>query len=99
MEHQNVKHDLQRILAWFIIDYFFHNLDFISTSRKIFRPQTSDDDTVLDDQTDYVWNPEWSHPLFINLTIDISSAIINTVYVHKDCLRVTSLTIDATFKL
>ena len=24
---QNTKHDLQKILAWFIIDYFTHNLD------------------------------------------------------------------------
>ena len=79
--------------------FFLHNLDFISTSRKNFRPQTSDDETVLDDQTDYVWNPKWSHPLFINLTIDISSAAINSNFVHKDYLRITPLTIDATFKL
>ena len=26
---QNVKHDLQKILAWFIIDYFTHNLLYI----------------------------------------------------------------------
>ena len=27
---QNVKHDLQKILAWFIIDYFTHNIDLIA---------------------------------------------------------------------
>ena len=31
---QNTKHDLQKILAWFIIDYFTHNLDLISQARK-----------------------------------------------------------------
>ena len=30
---QNVKHDLQKTLAWFIIDYFTHNLDLISQAR------------------------------------------------------------------
>ena len=34
---QNVKHDLQKILAWFIIDYFTHNIDLISQARKNFR--------------------------------------------------------------
>ena len=32
---QHTKHDLQKILAWFIIDYFTHNLDLISQARKI----------------------------------------------------------------
>ena len=27
---QNTKHDLQKFLAWFILDYFTHNLDLIS---------------------------------------------------------------------
>ena len=35
---QNVKHDLQKILARFI-DYFTHNLDLISQARKNFRLQ------------------------------------------------------------
>ena len=33
---QNVKHDLQKTLAWFIIDYFSHNNDFIEQTEKIF---------------------------------------------------------------
>ena len=44
---QNTKHNLQKILAWFIIDYFTHNLDLISQARKNFRPQNTNDDTVL----------------------------------------------------
>ena len=43
---QKVKFDLQRILAWFIMDHFVLNLDLISTARKSFRPQTSDDGTI-----------------------------------------------------
>ena len=31
-----VKHDLQKILAWFIFDYFVRNIDLIALSRKIF---------------------------------------------------------------
>ena len=50
---QNVKLDLQKIIAWFIIDYFVHNIDLIALSRKNFRPQNSDDETVLADETDY----------------------------------------------
>ena len=50
----NTKHDLQKILAWFIIDYFTHNLDSISQARKNFRPQNTNDDTVLSEQSDYV---------------------------------------------
>ena len=33
---QHVKHDLQNILAWFIIDCFCHNIDLIEQARKIF---------------------------------------------------------------
>ena len=44
---QHVKHDLQKILTWFIIDYFAHNIDLFSLARKDFRPQNTDDDTVL----------------------------------------------------
>ena len=33
---QNVKHDLQKNFAWFIIDYFTHNIDLIATARKNF---------------------------------------------------------------
>ena len=55
---QNTKHDLQKILAWFIIDYFTHNLVLISQARKNFRPQNTNDDTVLSEQSDYVWDPD-----------------------------------------
>ena len=43
---QIVEVDLQRIVTWFIIDYFVLNLDLLSTARKSFRPQTSDDETI-----------------------------------------------------
>ena len=32
---QHVKQDLQKILAWFIIDYFSQNYDFIYKQEKI----------------------------------------------------------------
>ena len=35
----NVKHDLQKILAWFIIDYFNHIIDLIAQARKILDPR------------------------------------------------------------
>ena len=59
---QNSKHDLQKILAWFTIDYFTHNLDLISQARKNFRSQSNNDDTVIAEQSDYVWDTDWSHP-------------------------------------
>ena len=68
---QTVKHDLQRILAWFIIDYFVHSIDLIAQSRKSFRPQSSVDETVIADETDYVWDPDWIHPSFFNIATDI----------------------------
>ena len=55
---QKVEHDLQKILAWFIIDYFVHNIDLIAKSRKSFRPQKSVNETVLADEKDYVWDPD-----------------------------------------
>ena len=62
---QHVKHDLQKILAWLIIDYFSHNIDLIAQARKLFRPQNTDDETVLVEQSDNDWDPEWCHELFI----------------------------------
>ena len=44
---QNVNKIYKKILAWFIIDYFTHNLVLISQARKNFRLQNSTDDTVL----------------------------------------------------
>ena len=53
----NVKHDLQKILAWFIIDYFNHKLDLMAQARKNFRPQSTNDDNIIAEQSDYVWDP------------------------------------------
>ena len=75
---------------------FHHNLDLISQARKNFRPQNTNDDTVLSEQSDYVWDPDWSHPAVINIPQDISSQAISTISFPKDYVRVISLTIDAT---
>ena len=88
---QNVKHDLQKNLAWFIIDYFTHNIDLISQTRKNFRLQNSTDETVLAEQSDYVWDPEWSHPLFLNIPTDISSQATSTISFHKTYVKVYPL--------
>ena len=93
---QNSKHDLQKILAWFTIDYFTDNLDLISQARKNFRPQSNTDDTVIHEQSDYVWDPDWSLPLFINFPNDISSQAIYTISIHPDFIKIIPLTIDAT---
>ena len=93
---QNTKHDLQKILAWFIKDYFTHNLDLNSQARKHFRPQNTNDDTVLSEQSDYVWDPDWSHPAFLNIPQDISSQAISTISFHRDYVKVIPLSIDAT---
>ena len=93
---QNVEHDLQKILAWFINDYFTQNIDLIAQARKNFRPQSTDDDTVLAEQSDSFWDPDWSHLLFLNIPIDISSQAINTTSIHKAYVKVFPLTIDAT---
>ena len=61
---QNTKLDLQEILAWFTIDYFTHNIDLTEQARKTFRPPSTNDDTVIAEKSDYVWDPEWSHPAF-----------------------------------
>ena len=87
---------MQKILAWFTIDYFTHNLDLISQARKNFRPQGTNDDTVIAEQSGYVWDPEWSHPAFINIPQDISSQAISTISFHRDYVKVIPLTIDAT---
>ena len=87
---------MQKILAWFIIDYFTPNLDLISQARKNFRPPSTNDVTVIAEQSDYVWDPEWSHPAFINIPQDISSRAISTVSFHRDYVKVIPLKIDAT---
>ena len=92
---QHAKHDLQKILAWFIIDYFTHNIDLISQARKNFRPQNSNDDTAITEQSDYIWDPEWSHYAFINIPQSISSQAISTISYARDYVRVVPLTTDA----
>ena len=93
---QHTKRDLQKILAWFIIDYFTHNIDLISQARKNFRPQNPNDDTAITEQSDYVWDPEWSHHAFINIPLSISSQAITTISYQRDYVKVVPLTIDAT---
>ena len=93
---QHTQHDLQKILAWFIIDYFTHNLDLISQARKNFRPQNTNDDTALSEQSDYVWDPEWSHPTFLNIPQAISSQAISTISYQRVYVKLILLTIDAT---
>ena len=75
---------MQKVLAWFIIEYFPHNIDLIAQARKTFRPQSTNDKTVIAEQSDYVWVPEWSHPLFIKNPVDISSQAISTISIHKN---------------
>ena len=87
---------MQKVLAWFIIDYFTYNLDLISRTRKNFRPQKSSDDTAIAESSDYVWDSEWSHTLFINIPTDISSQAISTITIHKNYIKVYPLTTDAT---
>ena len=87
---------IYKILAWFTIDYFTHNIVLIEQARKTFRFQSNNDDTVIAEQSDYVWDPEWSHPSFLNFPADISSQPISTISFHKDYLKITPLTIDAT---
>ena len=93
---QHTKHDLQKILAWFITDYFIHNIDLISQARKNFRPQNPNNDTAITEQSDYVWDPEWSHHAFLNIPQSISSQAISTISYQRDYVRVVPLTIDAT---
>ena len=88
---QNDKHDLQKTLAWFIIDYFTHNLDLISQVRKNFRHQNSTDDKVLEEESDFVWDSEWSDPLFINIPTNISSQAIGIITINKDFVKVMFL--------
>ena len=83
-------------MAWFIIDYFTHNIDLISQARKNFRPQNSNDDTAITEQSDYVSDPEWSHYAFINIPQSIASQAISTISYTRDYVRVVPLTIDAT---
>ena len=57
-KHKMLNTIYKKILAWFIIDYFSHKFDLIEQARKHFRPQSTDDENVLAEQSDYVWDPE-----------------------------------------
>ena len=48
------------------------------------------------DETYSVWDPERSHPSFINIPTDFSSQVFTTISINKDCVRLTPLTLDAT---
>ena len=65
-------------------------------NKKHFRPQNTDDKTILAEETDYAWDPEWSHESFIDILTDISSQAESTNSIHKDFVKVYPLTIDAT---
>ena len=94
--HKMLNTIYKKILAWFIIDNFTHNIDLIAQARKNFRPQSTNDDIVIAEQSDYIWDHDWSHPLFLDIPIDISSQTISTISIHKVYLKVFPLTIDAT---
>ena len=49
---QIIKVDLQKISAWFIIDYFHYIFDLMKQSKEEFRANC-DEDTILADETDY----------------------------------------------
>ena len=51
---------------------------------------------VIQEQSDHVWDPDWSHPLIINFPNDISSQAIDTISVHPNFIKIIPLTIDAT---
>ena len=79
-----------------IIEHYLHIIDLISQARKNFRPQNPNDDTAVTEQSDYVWDPEWSHPAFINIPQSISSQAISTISYQRDYVKVVPLTIDTT---
>ena len=59
---------------------FSHNIDFISTSGKSFRPQNSDDETILADQTEFIWDHSPFIYYYNNQYIKCSNT---TIPVHK----------------
>ena len=74
----------------------FHNTLNMIYKRFYFRPQNTNDDTVLSEQSDYVWVPEWSHHAFKNIPQAISSQAISTISYHRDYVKAKPLTIDET---
>ena len=80
-----------------VYNRLFHpQFRFIFRSKKNFRPQNTNDDTVLSEQSDNVWDPEWSHHAFLNIPQAISSQAISIISYHRDYVKVIPLTIDAT---
>ena len=80
-----------------VYNRLFHpEFRFNFTSKKKFRPQNTNDDTVLSEQSNYLWDPDWSHPAFLNNPQDISSQAISAISFHRDYVKVIPLTIDAT---
>ena len=90
--HKTPNTTYKKILAWLIIDYFGHNIDLIHEARKNFRPQSNTDDTVIHEQSDYVCDPDWSHPLFIHFPNAISSQAIDTISFHRNYINIVLLT-------
>ena len=78
------------------MEYFGYIIDLIEQARKQFWPQNTDDETVLAEQSNYVWDPEWFYELFINIPTDVSSQAISAISFTKDYDRVYPLTVDAT---
>ena len=64
--------------------------------RFYFRPQNTNDDTVLSEQSDYVWDPEWSHHAILIIPQAISSQAISIISYHRDYVKAIPLTIDET---
>ena len=48
------------------------------------------------EQSDCVWDPDWSPPAFLNIPQAISSQPICTISFHRDYVKIVPLTIDAT---
>ena len=63
---------------------------------KKFSTKSTDDETVLAEQSAYVCDPEWSYELFIMIPTDISSQAISIFSIIKDFVRAYPLTVDAT---
>ena len=48
------------------------------------------------EQSDYAWDPKWSHPPFLNIPTVNSSQAISTILIKKGYVKVYPLSIDAT---
>ena len=75
---------------------FHPQFRFNFTSKKKFQTSNTNEDTALSEQSDHVWDPEWSHPTFINIPQSISIQAISTISYHRDYVKLIPLAIDAT---